>query len=254
MSRKRDASAAGLATGLAENGRSSSSSSSSSSSNSTGITRESAEDLRKKSKAPSTTAGYITSLIRYLKFVELTDPTLIQHHAEKDFKKIPEDDLIKLLVLPVPQEVVDKYLEKICFFVGKDGDLQMRGKSTPENWWSTMVFVYNRRRNEENCKGGMPGRFEFTEFVKGMCNKKASHAESHGKDREGKEAFTKKALYVIQRNSLDTDFTSLRQMAYCPLLGSAAINTGLRIVYNAHIAFCNISFEVSCFFVFILLW
>ena len=209
--------------------------------------RESADDLRKKSKAPTTTNGYVASYIRFLKFIEVTAPNLINYHVEKDFKKIPEDDVIKLLVLPVPQDIVDKYLEKICFFEDKEGGLQMRGKSTPENWWSTMVFVYSRRRNEENCTGGMPGRIEFTEFVKGMLNKKASHAESHGKDREGKEAFTKKALYVIQQKSLDTEFTSLKQMAYCPLLGSAAINTGLRIVYVSHISYTNMSWKVSFF-------
>ena len=95
----------------------------------------------------------------------------------------------------------------------------MRGKSTPENWWSTMVFVYGRRRNEEVCSGGMPGRALFKEFVSGMCNKKATHAQAHGKEREGKEAFTKKALYYLQQNSVDTMYTSLKQMEYCPLLG-----------------------------------
>ena len=237
--KKRNAKAAGLA----ENG---SSISSGSASIGTGIIRESASEVRKKSKADTTTSGYVSSFIRFLKFLESNHPDLVESHTEEDLKKIPVDDLLKLLKLPVPQAVVDLYLDKICYF-DEDGLTKMRGKSTPENWWSTMVFVYGRRRNEEVCSGGMPGRALFKEFVSGMCNKKATHAQAHGKEREGKEAFTKKALYYLQQNSVDTMYTSLKQMEYCPLLGSTALNTGLRMFYCAHIAFPNLSFKVSSF-------
>ena len=227
--------------GLTGNGSSSSSSSSS------GIEIESAAAIRKRSKAETTTSGYITGLIRFLKFLKgRNDPNLIEQNVEEDFKKIPEDDLIRMLVLPVPQKIVDDYLVKICHYQDKDtGATQLRAKSTPDAFWSMMVFVYSRRRDEEACRNGMPGRYEFVQFVKGLSNKSAAHAQVHGKEREGKEAFTKKALIVVQQKSLDTQYTSQKQMLYCPLLGASAIVTGLRIVYSARIAWANLSFHVS---------
>ena len=234
--RKRSAGAAGLA----GNG------SSSSCSNGSGIEIESATEFRKKSKSETTTSGYLTGLIRFLKFLKsLEDSTLLHNDIEEDLKKIKEDDLIRMLVLPVPQTVVDEYLVKICHFKDGSGDTQLRGKSTPEAFWSMMVFVYNRRRDEDACKDGMPGRLEFKEFVAGLRNKSAAHAQSHGKEREGKEAFTKKGLIVVQQNSVDVKYTSLKQMSFCPLLGASAIVTGLRIYYSSHIAFANLSFKVS---------
>jgi hypothetical protein len=190
-----------------------------------------------------------------LKFIKsLGDKDLIEDHGEEDFKKIPEDLLIRMLKLPVPDEVVDKYLEKVCFFEDKNtGETEMRGKSTPDNWWSMMVFVYSRRREEQACSNGMPGRERFKEFVSGLKNIKAARAQTHGKDVEGKEAFTKKALLVIQQNSVNLDYTTVKQMGFCALLGSAAINTGLRIVFASHIAWANLSFTVSLVFCFIFL-
>ena len=63
--KKRNAKAAGLA----ENG---SSISSGSASIGTGIIRESASEVRKKSKADTTTSGYVSSFIRFLKFLDKT--------------------------------------------------------------------------------------------------------------------------------------------------------------------------------------
>ena len=119
--RKRSAGAAGLA----GNG------SSSSCSNGSGIEIESATEFRKKSKSETTTSGYLTGLIRFLKFLKsLEDSTLLHNDVEEDLKKIKEDDLIRMLVLPVPQTVVDEYLVKICHFKDGSGDTQLRGKTS----------------------------------------------------------------------------------------------------------------------------
>ena len=52
----------------------------------------------------------------------------------------------------------------------------------------------------------------FKEFVTGIKNHHAAHAEKFGKMPEGKEPFTKKALIWIQKASVDSKYTTIQQM------------------------------------------